>query len=106
MLVGTGTDTEPAVIGDIDQPSGPFATRYRCVGEDRLVTNQRQHLWRPGYVDGAPPVTRQKATDDLGELLQAEPFKQSLKRQVFAERNQMDFVIDRADRAIGLDHVD
>ena len=47
-----------------------------------------------------------ESAGDLGELLQPESFEQRLERQIFAERHQMHLVVDAADRAVGIDHVD
>ncbi len=41
MLVGTGRDPEPAVIGEIDDPARPFAASRNVAGKDRLVADER-----------------------------------------------------------------
>src|SRR5260370_42292505 len=52
----------------------------------------------------APPVARDESTANFGELHETEPLEQVLKRQVLAERHEMNLVIDGKDRAAVADH--
>src|SRR5215472_16903084 len=128
VLVGACAGAEPAVIGQIEEPAGPFcpadygrpgeiaadmavepalafAARYRVAGKNDFVTDQRQKIWCSWRRLIAPLVAGDESAADLRELLQTEPLKQLLKRQVFAEWHQMDLVVDGKDRAVVVDHV-
>jgi len=128
MLIGTCAGTEPAIIGEVEQPTRALAgsghgrpvevtaevaikpTRVRAAwngvsGENDFVTDQRQKIRRPwrGLVEAT--VAGNEATAHLGELHQTESLEEVLKRQVFAEWNEMDLIVDREDRAVVADHV-
>src|SRR5262249_61862361 len=105
MLVRPGADAEPSVIGEIDQPARSFARWYRAAWEDRFVADERQHLRRARDVHRAPAVARLESADHFGELHEPDTFEQTLERQIFAERHQMHFVVDAADRSLGGDDV-
>ncbi len=106
MLIRSGGDAEPAVIGHIDDPARPFAGRREFAGENDLVANQRQRERSAGNGDEPVPVAGEKSAALFGQLLQAKPFEERLERQIFAERHQMHFVIDRVDRAVVTDDID
>src|SRR5262252_266993 len=129
VLVGACTGAEPSIIGQVEEPAGPFhapghgrpveitadmavepalafTARHRVAGKNDFITDQRQKIrcsWRRLI---APLVSGDESAADLGELLQTEPLEQLLKRQVFAEWHEMDLVVDRKDRAVVADHVD
>ena len=107
MLIRPGADAEPAVISDVHQPARPwFTARHRGVLENRLVADQRQHFRCARHIHGAAAVAGLEAADLLGEVSQADFFEHALQRQIFAERYQMDFIVDALDRAVGVDDVD
>ena len=103
MLVGAGTDAEPAVVGEIEHPAGPVVARHRLAREDHLITDQRQHARRPRHVVAAAAIAREITAGYLGQLLQADALEQSLQRQIFAERHQMHLVVHDEDRAVMVD---
>ena len=103
VLMGTGACTEPAVIGEVEKPTRPLAAaaderpvdvaayviikpadsntaRYRIAGKDDLVAHQRHEHRRPGNTLIAAAVARNKPAAHLGELHQADPLEQGLKR--------------------------
>ena len=41
MLIGAGRDSEPAVIGQVNDPAGAIVARRNIAGKNRLVANQR-----------------------------------------------------------------
>src|SRR6202035_5573945 len=98
-LIGPGAVSEPAVIGDIDNPSGPLAARHRVAGKNDLVADQRQCNRRAWNSDRPAPIAGKKAAALLGELLKTETREDLFQRQIFAERHQMDFVVEPDDRA-------
>ena len=51
------------------------------------------------------PVSGEKAAALFGQLLQPQALKEVLERQIFAERNEMNFVVQGRDRAVGIDDV-
>ena len=51
-------------------------------------------------------VAGEKSAALLGEILKTKPFEKVLERQIFAERHEMNFVVDRGNRAGVVDDVD
>src|ERR1700730_7025693 len=99
MLIGPGAVTEPAVVGDIDDPAGALAARNDIVRKNDLVTDQRQRDGRTWNNDWPAPVAGKEAAALFGELLKTETREDFFERQIFAERHQMDFVVERDDGA-------
>ncbi len=106
MLVRSGGDPEPAVVGHVDDPAWPFARRHDFARENDLITDQRQRNRRARNGDKPVAVAGEKSTALLGQLLQAEPFENVFERQIFAERHEVYFVVDRGDRTGVIDNVD
>ena len=99
MLIGTGAVSEPAVIGDVDDPAGPLAARHNITRKNDLVADQRQRNRRAWYSDRPAPIAGKETAALLGELLKTEMREDPFERQIFAERHEMDFVVERDDRA-------
>src|SRR5262245_8784182 len=106
MLVRPGTNSEPAIVRNIDHPARPLAGRHRGSGKDRFVTDQWQHFWRAGNVHWASAITGEKAADYLGQLHQTQPLEQLLERQILAKRNKMHLVVYTAYGPVRVNHVD
>src|SRR5262249_59203682 len=83
-----------------------FAARNRVARENDLVTDQRQKIRCPRHWLIAPMVARDESAAYFGELHETEPLEQVLKRQILAERYEMNLVINGKDRAALADHVD
>src|SRR5262249_8735147 len=128
MLVWACAGAEPAVISDVQKPARTtsassyrrpveistdvaiepsllFASRNRVARENDFVTDQRQKIRRPWRWLIARAIAGDESAAHFGELHEAEPLEQVLKRQVLAERHQMNLVIDGKDRAAVPDHV-
>src|ERR1700737_3867745 len=99
MLIGTGADAEPAVIGDIDDPTRPLAALHDIARKNDLVADQRQRNRRAWYGDRPAPLSGNESAALLGELLKTQAPEHAFERQIFAERHEMDFVVERDDRA-------
>src|SRR6185436_20563329 len=92
MLARTCPWAEPGVVGDIDQPARPRFTGYRA-REEYFVTNQRTGIgctWN-GY--RARTASRGEASRHPDKLGDAKAVQQRFEREVFAERNEMEFVV-------------
>ena len=76
MLIGAGADTEPCIIGDIDEPAGSLTFRHCFVREDRLIADQRNHARRARHVHSAMTIAGDEAADNFGELHQADALQQ------------------------------
>src|SRR5262249_57894251 len=129
MLVRACAGAEPPVIGQVEQPfrtfprsrhrrpagiaaevaitpPGPAAARNRVSRENDLVADQRQEIRGPRRCLVAATVAGDEPASYLCELHQTELLEQVLKRQILAERHEMDLVVDRKDRAAVADPVD
>src|SRR5262249_41827765 len=118
MLIGACAGAEPSIIGQVEEPTGPFhapghgrpgevtadvaagpapalGARWRVPGENDFVADQRQKIWCSWRRLIAPLVAGDESAANLRELLQTEALEQLLKRQVFAEWHEMDLVVDR-----------
>src|ERR1700694_510077 len=100
MLVGTGRDSKPAVIGQVDDPARTVVARRNAIGKDRLVTDQRQRARSIWYLHRVAARARNKSALNLGELHEAEPFHPVLERKIFAKWNQMQLVVNRQHAAV------
>src|SRR6185312_5944112 len=84
MLIGTGRNSKPAIIGQVDDPARTIVMRGNGIWKNRLIADQRQRAWRAGNLHRTPKRARDESALNLGELLQAEPFHPVLEWQVFA----------------------
>ena len=129
MLVGARAGAEPAVVSDVKEPARTasvssyrrpveistdvaiepslvFAARNCVAGENDFVTDQRQKIRRPRRWLIVPALAGDESAAYFGELHETEPLEQVLKRQVLAERHEMNLVIHGKDQAAVADHVD
>src|ERR1700726_862038 len=99
MLVGPGAVSEPAIIGDVDDPAGPLAARHDVARKNDLVADQLQRNRGAWNRDRPAPIAGKETAGLLGERLKAEARADTFERQIFAEWHEMDFVVERDDRA-------
>src|SRR5262245_24107422 len=106
MLIRPGTDSEPAIVRNIDHPARPLAARHRGAGKYRLVTDQRKHFWRAGNLQRTSAIAGEKAANYFGQLHQAQPLEQLLEWQILAKRNKMYLVVHASYGSVRVDHID
>src|SRR4051812_32467539 len=94
MLLGTGPGAEPGIIGNIDQPA---RSRLRGIDngvrENHFIADQRRDGWRRWRRQNMRVISGPKAGAHR-ELLNADAVKKACEGHIFAERHQMELVID------------
>jgi hypothetical protein len=85
---------QPSLVTLTIQP-GRLPGGSTSSGKDDLVADERQRERRAGHGDEPAAIAGEKPAALFGELLQAETFEEVLERQIFAERHQMHFVVER-----------
>src|SRR5262245_31865645 len=93
MLIGTEAGAEPRIVGDVEKPSWSLRTVDHLVGKNDLVANQRPRRRGAGDREQSGPGPSAEAAADAGELQEAEAFHEIPKREIFAERHEVDFVV-------------
>src|SRR5258708_40196228 len=61
MLKWTGAHSKPGVVGEIQQPTRPFAGRHCFARKNSFVANERQHVGRAKTPDRSPGSARHAA---------------------------------------------
>src|ERR1700730_11929641 len=106
MLIGADTDPKPSVVGQVQEPAGPFPLRNYFAGKNDLVADEGQHVGRSRDGELVSSLTRQKSTRYIGQLRQPDAFEETLEREVLAERHEMQLVVARQNGPAVVDHID
>src|SRR5258708_3774815 len=105
MLIRTCRNSEPPVICEVDDPAGPVIACCNATGKDDLIAYQRASRWCARYLHRSAQTACNESALNPGELLETKRFQRVLKWQVFAERHEMQLVVDRQYTAIMVDHI-
>src|ERR1700691_695672 len=105
MLIRTCRNTEPAVVGHVDDPARPLARRHDFACKNDLIADERQRQRSARDGDEPVAIAGEEAAALPRQLLEAEPLEKMLERQIFAERNKMHLIIERRNRTAVIDDV-
>src|SRR5205085_11444082 len=106
MLIGTCARPEPAVVRKIEHPAGAVAARHRLAWGNDLIANEGNGIGGARDGEVAPAIPWDEAAAYLGQLSKAEAFEKALEWEIFAERTQVNLIIDRQNRAVEVDDID
>src|SRR5215207_5263761 len=99
MLIGAAALPEPAIIGDVEQPSRPVARAGDPPGKDRFIANERGNGRRAAQRQGCRSCSWREAARNCNEPPETQGLEPILERKVFAIRHEMSLVIDSANLA-------
>ena len=99
MLMWAGGDPEPCVVGQVQHPPGPVMTNLYLGREDYLIADQHDGRWQARQVEDLGRGTWMEIDPASRQLRET---KQPPKRHIFAEGNQVAFVICDRDLALSI----
>ena len=94
MLIGSGGVAVPAVVGHVQQRAGPLPAGWHdLAGERGFVADQRRDRRQAGDRHEPAGRARRETAGNVDEIAQAQPAQNAVERQVFAKRDEMNFVV-------------
>ncbi len=105
VLVGARAASEPAIVGQVQQETGPDAGGHHGSRKDRLVTDEGRSRRKSANLEVRPPRAGTEAARNGHELLEANHPDEigENRRQILAERHEMGLVDAGDDAALARD---
>ena len=105
MLVRPRPGTEPGIVGHVDQPARAL-TGCHCTGKNYFIADQGRDLGRARNCVDVRAVAGGKAALTCCQFGDPDVPEQILERHIFAERHQMEFVVDRFGLSAGAEYIE
>jgi hypothetical protein len=108
MLMGTGRDAEPGIVGNVKNKTRPGSLQHHAAGEDRLIADRRRHGRQARHGQRPPAFAGVEAARHMDELAQAKTPQSRVEemREVLPERHEVGLVVGADDRTLVRDDLD
>src|SRR5271165_4437026 len=109
MLVWSGSETEPRVVGEVQHPVGsggagePVADLGR---KDRLVADERHRRRQPGNVEYTRTRPGREASGDLDEIRDAGFLQNAFEWHIFAKGDEVLLVVSHGLQPVPVQYLD